>query len=79
MLIKLDIEDKDSAVDELLKEAKEKLHFEYFIREEILERLNLERPPLKSTVRVKYSNKFLPSTLPSVGEMTDGILKMQER
>ena len=27
MLIKLDIEDKDSAFDQLLKEAKEKLHF----------------------------------------------------
>lgn len=60
----------------LMAECHLKLRFEYFLREEILEKINISRKENKTNATVKFSNKFLPATLPSVGKLVDPRMKL---
>lgn len=74
-------EDKASQVGEkyetLILEARQKLHFEYFLREEILEKMGFSKQDNKNNIVVKYSNKFLPCTLPLTAAIVDPCMRLQ--
>jgi hypothetical protein len=60
----------------LIEESSKKLHFEYFLREEILEKINVGKKDSKANVYVKFSNKFLPATLPNVAKLIDDKMRL---
>lgn len=62
-----------------MSESHRKLRFEYFLREEILEKINIDRKENKTNATVKFSNKFLPATLPSVGKLIDLRMKLYDQ
>jgi hypothetical protein len=70
----------DSELDEmygkLIQDCSKKLHFEYFLKEEILEKINIDKKDNKTNATVKFSNKFLPATLPNVGRLIDPKMKL---
>ena len=69
-------EDFNEIFDRIIQQSKEKLHFEYFFKESILSKINLHRGR-SSNLKLKFSNKFLPSTLPKMGEKMDELMRMQ--
>ena len=73
-----DAEYNHEKVSELLKEASLKLHYQYFLREEILNSVGMSGKQGEVGLQVKFSNKFLPSTLPLTGELTDRLMRMAE-
>jgi hypothetical protein len=40
--------------------------------------VNIDKKDSKTNVNVKFSNKFLPATLPNVGKIIDEKMKMNE-
>lgn len=73
----LDREDLNFAYESLLAECRKRLHYEYFFREEILERMGVDVHK-RNSLRLKFSNKFLPSTLPGTGARVDSLMVMRE-
>jgi hypothetical protein len=69
-------EDVQAAFEQLLLEAGDRLHYHYFFKEPILVRLQAPQHPANS-LRLKFSNKFLPSTLPQTGALTDGLMQLE--
>jgi hypothetical protein len=41
------------------------------LREEILEKMGLKKNENKNTIKLKFSNKFLPATLPKIAVIVD--------
>lgn len=80
MIIKVSHESRDLDLNDryskLVQQSSKKLHFEYFLREEILERINIDKKDNKTNVTVKFSNKFLPATLPNVGKLIDQKMRL---
>ena len=73
----LDNQEVSEAFRSLLAEATPKLHFHYFLNEKVLGKLGL--PSHRSNpLRLKFSNKFLPSTLPKTGVMMDQLMVLGE-
>ena len=66
------------ALRELLQLSQKKLQFHFFLNESILSRMGF-RMGTRNHIRLKYSNKFMPSTLPKVGPLTDCLMVQQER
>jgi hypothetical protein len=51
--------------------------FEYFLKEELLEKMGVFKKEGKHRITLKYSNKFLPSTLNGLGKIIDPIMRMR--
>lgn len=73
-----DAEYDREGTETLLKEASSKMHYEYFLREDILGKLDIPRKEGEGSLRVKFSNKFLPSTLPLTAQLTDKIMRVPD-
>ena len=58
--------------------AQKKLQFHYFLSEQILARFGFECHR-KNHIRLKFSNKFMPSTLPRVGPLMDSLMVQEEK
>ena len=57
--------------NQLLSECSRKLHFEYFLKQEILQKADISKKNKEKSITVKFSNKFLPATLANVGGLMD--------
>lgn len=67
--------------ENLIKQADSKIHFKYFIHEDLLMHLNLitaENSFHKEgthRITLKFSNKFNPAILPKIASLIDPIFK----
>lgn len=68
--------DIDEMFQEVLLEASKKLQFNYFLNENIL--LKMGKPSHRTShLRLKFSNKFLPSTLLKTGPRVDNLMRIE--
>ena len=82
MIINVNLESRDLDLNQryahLIEISSSKLHFQYFVRQEILEKVYIDKKDSKTNVNVKFSNKFLPATLPNVGKIIDEKMRINE-
>jgi hypothetical protein len=82
MIINANHESRDlelnACLARLVEESSRKLHFEYFLPEELLARISIDKKDSKANLTLKFSNKFLPATLPNVGKLIDPKMRLSE-